>query len=245
MIEVEQVTKSYKAGAERFVAVDALSFCAEPGKVFAILGPNGSGKTTLLRVLAGLLKADSGKVLVNGIDVATDPQSVRRKLGFLTGSAALHQKLTVRQTLHLFRDLHGLTKSEFLSRESYLMATLELEPFYDKIAGGLSMGQKQRAMIARTLLHDPQVIVLDEATVGLDVLAAKALLDLVRDCKQEGKTVLFSTHIMGEVSMLADKVLIISEGRELFQGNLNELEALAPEKRLEDIFVQILEGALS
>lgn len=243
MIVVEDVHKTYRGGGNGEVAaVQGVSFRCEPGRVFALLGPNGSGKTTLLRIISTLMKADEGKVQVDGYDVREHGAEVRRSLGFLTGTAGLHEKLSPAETLDFFGRLQGLKGKELSARLNVLVEQFELGEFLKRPAGRLSMGQKQRVMIARTLIHDPSVVVFDEATTGLDVLAAKALTDLIRHCREDGKTVLFSTHIMGEVSMLADDVTIFHHGKQIFLGTFDELKMQQEATTLEDEFVRLLTG---
>ncbi len=245
MIEVNKVHKIYPAskGGEEVHAVNDVSFRCEPGRVFALLGPNGSGKTTLLRMISTLMKPQRGDISVVGLDVAKDGEAVRVQIGFLTGSAGLHEKLSARETLNYFGKLHGLKRDVLELRIEELIEKFELAEFIDRPTGKLSMGQKQRVMLARTLVHDPDVVVFDEATTGLDVLAAKSLMDIIRTCREDGKTVLFSTHIMGEVSMLADDVLILHKGRTIFEGTMDDFRAGQQSASIEDEFVRLLENA--
>ena len=243
MIEVNQVHKVYpskkKGGAVH--AVDDVSFRCEPGRVFALLGPNGSGKTTLLRMISTMMKPTKGSLKVVGMDVEKDSHNLRKEIGFLTGSAGLHDKLSAAETLEFFGKLHGIACKDLRLKKQELIERFELGDFVSRPTGKLSMGQKQRVMLARTLIHDPSVVVFDEATTGLDVLAAKGLIDLIRDCREEGKTVLFSTHIMGEVAMLADDVTILHKGKQMYSGTMDELKANQQSESLEDEFVRLLE----
>lgn len=245
MIEVKNVHKIYPGnrGSAAVHAVNDVSFRCEPGRVFALLGPNGSGKTTMLRMISTLMKPLEGQISVAGMDVGLAGDKVRSKIGFLTGSAGLHEKLSPRETLNYFGKLHGLKKGDLEGRVAELIAQFELEEFINRPAGKLSMGQKQRVMLARTLVHDPEVVVFDEATTGLDVLAAKSLMDIIRSCRDTGKTVLFSTHIMGEVSMLADDVLILHKGKQIFDGTMDDFRAGQKSASIEDEFVRLLVNA--
>ena len=246
MIKVEKLKKSFSAKGEgSVIAVNDVSFEAKRGRIFAVLGPNGSGKTTLLRMLSSLLSPDSGHIEVEGLVLPKYASQVRAKLGFLTGSAALHKKLTTNETLELFGDLHGLNKSLFKQRRSALVEQLAMEDILDKLVGTLSMGQKQRVMIARTLLHDPEVVIFDEATSGLDVLAARMLMDMIRHCRESNKTVLFSTHIMGEVALLADDILVLHKGNVLYNDTFAKFEQEHVEKNLEEAFVKVLERGMA
>lgn len=247
MIEVNEVYKVFPAakgeGEAPVRAVDGVSFCCQPGRVFALLGPNGSGKTTLLRIIASLMTADTGQVKVAGLDCARHGGRVREKLGFLTGSAGLHGKLSPLETLEFFGRLQGLAKVELQQRIEESVMRFELGEFLKRPCDSLSMGQKQRVMIARTMIHDPEVLVFDEATTGLDVLSARSLIELIRSCRDAGKTVLFSTHIMGEVGMLADDVTILHHGKQVFNGTFEALKSGTQAETLEDEFIRLLDSA--
>ena len=245
MIEVKQVHKIYPSGKKGGAvhAVNDVSFQCEPGRVFALLGPNGSGKTTMLRMISTMMKPTDGEVRVAGYGCYSDAGKIRKTLGFLTGSAGLHEKLSAAEVLDFFGHLHGMKGAELRQRKEFLVEKFELGGFLNRATGKLSMGQKQRVMLARTLIHEPQVVIFDEATTGLDVLAAKGLIEIIRDCRYEGKTVLFSTHIMGEVAMLADDVSILHEGRQIYCGTMAELKAQQQSDSLEDEFIKLLEEA--
>ena len=247
MIEAKQVEKVFKGGkGENVRAVADVSFRCEPGRIFALLGPNGSGKTTLLRMISTLMSPNTGELKVSGFDCSKESEEVRKRIGFLTGSAGLHEKLSGRETLEFFGNLQGLSGGKLKDRIDEMEREFKLTEFIDRATGKLSMGQKQRIMIARTLIHDPEVVIFDEATTGLDVLAAKGLMDIIRACKEQGKTVLFSTHIMGEVALLADDVTVLHKGRQIFSGTLGELRNRRDEESgesLEETFVSLLEEA--
>ncbi len=245
MIKVSQVHKIYPSSkkGEDVHAVNDVSFECKPGRVFALLGPNGSGKTTMLRMISTMMQPTRGSLAVAGLDTSKDTEKIRKTLGFLTGSAGLHEKLSAAESLEFFGQLHGIRGDELRKRKEFLIERFELGEFLNRATGKLSMGQKQRVMLARTLIHDPQVVIFDEATTGLDVLAAKGLIEIIRDCRQEGKTVLFSTHIMGEVAMLADDVSILHEGRQIYSGTMDELKSQQQSVSLEDEFIKLLESA--
>jgi len=242
MIRVDGVKKYFHPAKKQEVvkAVDGVSLQAEAGRTFAVLGPNGSGKTTLLRMLATMLQPDEGSLSVAGFDSVTEGAEVRKRIGFLTGSARLHKRLTGRETLDFFGGLYGIESEQLKDRQDELIAELDMGSFVDRPIEKLSMGQQQRVMIARTLLHDPEIVVFDEATAGLDVLAAKTLMDIMKQCREAGKTVLFATHIMGEVSMLADDVMILHKGKSCFTGTFEELKAQQQADSLEEEFVRLL-----
>ncbi len=245
MIEANQVKKTFRAGKGKddVRAVDGVNFRCEPGRVFALLGPNGSGKTTMLRMIATLMSPNAGELRVAGFDCVKESQEVRRRIGFLTGSAGLHNKLSGRETLEYFGGLHGLTRSKIGLRISEMIKEFDLTEFIDRPTGKLSMGQKQRVMIARTMIHNPDVVIFDEATTGLDVLAAKGLMDIIRSCRDAGKTVLFSTHIMGEVALLADDVTVLHKGRQIFSGSIDDLKQTQSGASMEEKFIHLLETA--
>lgn len=245
MIEAKQVGKTFRTGKGKddVKAVDGVSFRCEPGRVFALLGPNGSGKTTLLRMIATLMSPDQGELKVSGFDCVKEGQEVRKRIGFLTGSAGLHEKLSGRETLDFFGALHGIPRAKLKQRIEQMLAEFDLTEFIDRPTGKLSMGQKQRVMIARTLIHHPDVVIFDEATTGLDVLAAKGLIDIIRSCRDAGKTVLFSTHIMGEVALLADDVTVLHKGRQIFSGSIDDLKQSQVGDSMEEKFINLLESA--
>ncbi|MGJ8655632.1 MAG: ABC transporter ATP-binding protein [Akkermansiaceae bacterium] len=245
MIEAKQVAKVFRTGKGKddVRAVDGVSFRCEPGRVFALLGPNGSGKTTLLRMISTLMSPDVGELRVSGFDCARESEEVRKRIGFLTGSAGLHEKLSGRETLEFFGKLHGISSEVLKAKIAEMVEEFDLGEFIDRATGKLSMGQKQRIMIARTLIHDPEVVIFDEATTGLDVLAAKGLIDIIRACKDAGKTVLFSTHIMGEVALLADDVTVLHKGRQIYSGTIEELKESQNGESMEEKFISLLENA--
>ncbi|HEY3452655.1 MAG TPA: ABC transporter ATP-binding protein [Myxococcales bacterium] len=218
-IELQGLTKDF--GALR--AVDDLSLSVAAGEVVGLLGPNGAGKTTALRMLAGLLTPTGGRALLDGIDVAESPLEARRKLGFLTTSTGLYDRLTPRELLTTFGQLHGMAPAALASRVDGLSAQLDLGPFLDKRCAALSAGQRQRASIARAIVHDPAVYVLDEPTAALDPIAARSILDLVRGAKAQGRAVLFSTHRMEEAEYLCDRLFFLRAGRAVTQGSAREL----------------------
>ncbi len=242
MIDFQNVTKIWP-GRPPVTALDGVSFRCEPGRVFALLGPNGSGKTTALRLIAALLEPTSGVVTVNGAETTKDPVGVKRHLGFLTSTTALYERLTPEELVRYFADLHELPREAARAREAELFARLDIASFARQRIGKLSLGMKQRVSIARALIHDPAVLVLDEPTTGLDVISSRAILDLIRECRAAGKTILFSTHIMGEVSLLADDMAILHQGRIRWQGRFPDFHAGVTGRSLEDEFIRIVEAA--
>lgn len=230
MIQVDSLIKAYSAvknnslrGAEKR-AVDEVSFTCQPGRVYALLGPNGAGKTTTLRIIATLLKPTHGKVMVAGLDVQQQPVSVRRNLGFLTGSTGLYDRLTPAELIKYFADLNDVAPLAFRQRRDELFTLLGIHEFAHKRIGKLSTGMKQKVSIARTMIHDPAVVVFDEPTSGLDVITANSIIDLIKRSKEQGKTVLFSTHIMGEVELLSDDIGILHQGKLLYNDSFQQFK---------------------
>lgn len=243
MIEARQLTKVFrdrKRGEIR--AVDALSLCSRPGRIYGLLGANGAGKTTALRLLATLLQPTSGTAVVGGYDVTVAPQRVRQQVGFLAASTALYGRLTAREMVLYFGRLHGLAEAELANRLQQLADELAMHEFLDRRCDTLSTGMKQKTSIARTLIHDPAVMIFDEPTLGLDVMAARAIVQFVRRCRDRGKTVIYSTHVMSEAEKLCDTVGIIHNGRLMAEGTLEELRARFGERELEEIFVKAVGG---
>jgi len=241
MIEAQHLTKIFrdkKRGEIR--AVDDISFRAEPGRIYGLLGANGAGKTTTLRLLATLLQPTSGTATVGGFDIVREPEKVRAHVGFLAASTALYGRLTAREMVAYFGRLHGLSESEVNARTKQLADELDMHDFLDRRCEKFSTGMKQKTSIARTLVHDPEVMIFDEPTLGLDVMTARAIVRFVRDCRARGKTVIYSTHIMSEVEKLCDVIGIIHDGKLLAQGTLAELRARYDEQDFEEVFVKAI-----
>jgi sodium transport system ATP-binding protein len=243
MIEARQLAKVFrdkKRGEIR--AVDNVSFRCQPGEIFGLLGVNGAGKTTCLRLLATLLQPTSGTADVNGYDIVAEPEKVRANIGFLSTATALYGRLTAREMVEYFGRLHGLGREELRGRIDTLFATLDMNEFRDGRCDKLSTGMKQKVSIARTLVHDPPVMIFDEPTHGLDVLTARTVIQFIRDCRARGKTVIFSTHVMSEVEKLCDTIAIIHNGRIMAEGTLAQLRERAGRHDLEEVFIQLVEG---
>jgi len=246
MIEARLLTKVFhdkKRGEIR--GAESVSFRVEPGSIYGLLGANGAGKTTTLRMLATLLKPTSGTAIVAGYDVTREPDKVRASIGFLAASTALYARLTAREMIAYFGRLNGLDEPSLRSRIGLLADQLDMREFLDRRCDKLSTGMKQKTSIARMLVHDPQVMVFDEPTVGLDVMAARSIVRFVRDCRARGKTVIYSTHVMSEAQKLCDVIGIIHAGKLRAEGSLAELRAKTGEADLEESFVRIVmpEGA--
>jgi len=243
MIEARQLTKIFrdkKRGEIRAVA--DVSFRCEPGKIFGLLGGNGAGKTTCLRLLATILRPSSGDASVAGFDEVTQPERVRANIGFLSTGTALYERLTARELVEYFGRLHGLSDDVLRPRLDALFAALDMNEFRDGRCGKLSTGMKQKVSIARTIIHDPAVMIFDEPTHGLDVLAARAVVGFIRECRARGKTVIFSTHVMSEMEKLCDTIAIMHQGRIRAEGSLGQLRERFGCEDLEDIFIRVAEG---
>jgi sodium transport system ATP-binding protein len=239
MIEAQQLCKVFsdkKRGEVR--AVDAVSFQCKPGEIYGLLGANGAGKTTTLRMLATIFKPTSGTAKVAGFDVNADPAKVRAHVGFLSTATALYGRLTAQEMVEYFGRLNGLEGATLRQSVDRLFDALDMNSYRDRRCEKLSTGMKQKVSIARTLVHDPSVMIFDEPTVGLDVMAARAIVSFIRDCRDRGKTVIFSTHVMSEVEKLCNRIGIIHGGKLLTEGTLTELRVRSGLTGLEDIFVR-------
>ncbi|HVZ74104.1 MAG TPA: ABC transporter ATP-binding protein [Polyangia bacterium] len=239
-VVVERLVKRFGAAT----AVDGLSFEVAPREIYGLLGPNGAGKTTTLRVLAAILAPTAGRATLAGVDVARDPQAARRRLGFLTGTTGLYARLRGAELLRYFGRLHGMSDDAIAARAAQLSDTLDLRDVLGRRCEALSTGQKQRLSVARAVLHDPAVLVLDEPTVGLDVLASRFLRDFVRAERDRGKAVIFSTHYLAEAELLCDRIGLLHRGRLLAEGPPAELRARAGgATNLEEAFLRFVEAA--
>ena len=241
MIEATLLTKVFhdrKRGEVR--GADAVSFSVAPGTIYGLLGANGAGKTTTLRMLATLLRPTSGTAFVAGFDVARAPDQVRAAVGFLATTTALYGRLTAREMIQYFGRLNGMGEEALRSRIALLAGQLDMHEFLDRRCEKLSTGMKQKTSIARMLVHDPQVMIFDEPTLGLDVMAARAIVQFVRDCRACGKTVIYSTHVMSEAEKLCDRVGIIHAGSIRAEGTVEELKARTGEPDLEEAFVRVV-----
>jgi sodium transport system ATP-binding protein len=241
MIIVHELSKTFtdkKRGAVH--AVESVTLEAAAGEIFGILGPNGAGKTTLLRMLATILTPTEGTARIGGFDIVREPEKVRSQIGYLTGSAALYERLTARETLTYFGRLQGMDDTAIARRLQALFDELDIHEFADRRCDKLSTGQKQRVSIARAVLHDPPVMFFDEPTSGLDVVAARSVVRFIRRCKEAGKCVVFSTHIMSEVEALCDRIAIIYRGKVAAIGTLEQLRAQTGAQVFETVFLRLI-----
>jgi sodium transport system ATP-binding protein len=219
------------------VAVDGISFEAPDGQITGLLGPNGAGKTTTLRMLYGLMRPDGGRIEVDGAEVSADPQAAQAKMGILPDSRGLYPRLTPREHLRYFGQLHGCADLD--ARIDELVQLLDMGAIADRRSEGFSQGERVKTALGRALVHDPANVILDEPTNGLDVMATRAMRGLIRRMREEGKCVLFSSHIMQEVSALCDRIIIISTGRIVAAGTPDELREQSGRDNLEDAFVTL------
>ena len=235
MIEVKGLRKAFGD----VVAVDGVDFRAPDGAVTGLLGPNGAGKTTTLRMLYGLMKPDSGHLIVDGLDVSREPQSAQARMGVLPDQQGLYPRLTAREHLRYVGQLHGMAGGELGRRVDELIELLDMGDIADRKAQGYSHGERMKVSLGRALVHDPGTVLLDEPTNGLDVQSTRAVRGLIRRMRQEGKCVLFSSHIMQEVSALCDDIVIMADGRIVAEGSPDQLRRRSGHENLEDAFVAL------
>jgi sodium transport system ATP-binding protein len=237
VFEVHELTKIYPGSSRP--ANDAITLEISAGEVFGLLGPNGAGKTTSLRMIYGLLKPDGGTISVDGLNVAADPLAVQSRLGVLPDQSGLYVRLTPREHIRYFGNLHGLDGAELEKRIENLAQILDFKHVADRRVEGFSHGERTKVALARALVHHPQNILLDEPTNGLDVMSTRAVRDVIRHLKAEGRCVLFSSHVMQEVSALCDHIVVIAAGRVVAEGTADELLAVTGKGTLEDAFVAL------
>lgn len=241
MIHVHGLTKHYAdLRRGRFVALDDLSFDAHPGQIYGLLGPNGAGKTTALRILSTVLQPTAGSATINGYDCVRQSSEVRRVIGFMSANTAVYDRMTAWEMVEYFGLLHGIPREQLQPRMEELFTRLKMQDIRDVLGAKMSTGMKQKVSIARSIVHDPPVLIFDEATSGLDVLVARALLKTVAELREHGKCILFSTHIMREAEKLCDRIAILHRGRLLAEGSLEELRDRHGEQDLEELFFQLI-----
>lgn len=241
MIEIKQVTKQFKDKKKYITALKEVTLTIQEGEVVGLLGENGAGKTTLLRAIATLNDPSSGSITVAGFSTTTQPNEVKKRLGVLFGSeTGLYERLTAKENLEYFASLYGLGKHETKVRIDYLAKTFGMRDYLNRKVEGFSKGMRQKVAIARTLLHDPDIILFDEPTTGLDITASNVFRQLVHQLKREGKTIIFSSHIVEEVTMLCDKVAMIHKGELIYNGSLETLYEQEQSRDLNYIFMSKL-----
>ncbi len=241
MIHVRDLTKYYadlKRG--KFFALSGISFDAMPGQVYGLLGPNGAGKTTALRILSTVLRPSGGSASINGFDVLTQPSLVRHQIGFVSANTAVYDRMTAWEMVQYFGRLYGIEEDRLAERMRELFWRLKMNDFRDMLGAKMSTGMRQKVSIARAIVHDPPVLIFDEATAGLDVLVARALLKTVAELRDNGKCIVFSTHIMREAEKLCDRIAIVHRGHILAEGTLAALREQHHEQDLEELFFRLI-----
>lgn len=242
MIRVENLVKEYRDSKKGIVrALNGISFEANPGEIFGLIGDNGAGKTTTLRILSTVLSPTSGTVTIDGLDVVSQAAEVRSHFGFISGTTGLYARLTPRETLIYFGGLYGLSANEAKRRTNELIETMKLEDFADRMCDKLSTGQKQRVGIARTVLHNPPVLFLDEPTSGLDVAGSQGMMEFVEEARNQGKTIIFSSHHMSEVERLCDRMVVMHEGVIRGAGTPESLKQETGQPSLEKAFLKLVD----
>ncbi|TKB48129.1 ATP-binding cassette domain-containing protein [Ferrimonas sediminicola] len=236
MIEVQGLRK--RIGNVQ--ALDGLSFRAEDGQITGLLGPNGAGKTTALRTLFGLLKADEGRALVNGLDVQSNTVEAKRQLGLFPDPFGLYERLTPREYIHYFATVNGLSKAEARRATDEVLAQMQMQEIADRRCKGFSQGQRMKTALAQAIVHRPNNIILDEPSRGLDVMSTRILRQTLSDLRDQGHCVLFSSHVMQEVAALCDQVIIIAKGKLVAQGSPQELCRITGQTSLEEAFIQLI-----
>jgi sodium transport system ATP-binding protein len=246
VIQVERLSKSFRDYQRGWIsAIADVSFECRPGSIFGLLGPNGAGKTTTLRILSTVLKPTSGRALVAGHDVVADPQAVRAHIGYMSASTGIYDRMTAWELVEYFGRLYGMPRDRLAERMEVIFDWLKMNDFRDVLGSKMSTGMKQKASIARTIIHDPPVLIFDEPTAGLDILVARVVLQKILELRDLGKTILFSTHSMHEVAKLCSRVAIIYKGRLQAEGEPGELLQRFDRPDLEELFFYLVERAES
>ena len=242
MLQVNNLTKKFKDK----IAVNNISFNVSPGEIVGLLGENGAGKTTTLRMISTMLKISDGEVIVNEYNAAKEPEKVRSEVGILfCGDVGLYERLTGRENIKYFADLYGIKKDEANKKIDELAKSFQMEDYINKPVGKYSRGMKQKISIARSIIHTPSVMLFDEPTTGLDVSASRVVQDFILKCKEEGKTILFSSHSMKEVEKLCDRVVIFNKGTLLENCTIPELKEKYDNNDLEEVFLSLIGGNIN
>jgi sodium transport system ATP-binding protein len=244
MIHVEHLTKRFSDLRRGSVtALEEVSFDVKPGEIFGLLGPNGAGKTTCLRILSTVLKPTGGRAVIAGYDVLAHPAEVRSRIGFMSGNTGIYDRMSAWELVEYFGRLHGMEEGVLQRRLREIFTTLQMDEFRDVLGSKMSTGMKQKVSIARTIIHNPPVLIFDEPTTGLDVLVARAVLTAIASLRDEGKCIIYSTHIMREVEKLCDRTAIIHKGRILASGAPAELQAQFGQSDFEEVFFGLISRA--
>jgi sodium transport system ATP-binding protein len=241
MIHVENLTKVYHDSLRGpQVAVAGISFDVVAGQIYGLLGPNGAGKTTALRILSTILRPTAGTVIVAGHNVADSPVQVRRNIGFVSSNTAIYDRMTAWEMVEYFGQLFGLRGQQLHGKIDHIFQQLQMDDFRDVLGAKMSTGMQQKVSIARALIHDPPVLIFDEATSGLDVLVARSLMDTIRQLRDDGKCIIFSTHIMREVEKLCDRIAIMHKGNILTEGTLDQICEKHGDDDIEEVFFKLI-----
>jgi ABC-2 type transport system ATP-binding protein/sodium transport system ATP-binding protein len=240
MIQVDALTRKFDLpGGRELIAVDAVTFHVTTGEVYGLLGPNGAGKTTTLRMLLGLLRPTSGQATVAGYPSSTQPDEVKRRVGLVSASAGLYPHLSVREMLLFFADLYACDRYLAMDELKKLAHLLDIDELLDRRCATLSTGQKQRVNLARALIHQPPVLLLDEPTLGLDILGSQVVAEFISHLREEGKAVILTTHRLDEAERLCDRFGLLHRGRLVSEGSLEELRAATGCQGLVDMFLKL------
>lgn len=242
MIRVQDLVKEFDdARHGKFRAVDRVSFTVQPGEIYGLLGPNGAGKTTCLRILSTVLRPTSGVVEIDGLNVVRDPEGVRSRIGFMSCNTGIYDRMTAWEMVAYYGRLYGIPEARLQQRIEEIFDVLQMHDIRDRLGSKMSTGMRQKVSIARTIVHDPPVIIFDEPTSGLDVLVARNVLQTVAALRDQGKCIIFSTHIMREVEKLCNRIAIIHRGRILAEGTLPELASRYQQPDVEELFFDLIQ----
>ena len=241
MISIQNLSKTFKSGQRSLLAVDDVSFEVTRGEVYGLLGPNGAGKTTMMRMILGLLTPDSGFAEINGHRSDQQPNEVKRQVGFVSASAGVYQWLTGREMLSFFGDIYGLNTGEINSRIEELSAILDLDEFLNQSCATLSTGQKQRLSLARALIHDPPVMILDEPTLGLDVVGSQVIFNYIDVLKKRSKAIILCTHRLEQAQRICSRFGLLHKGKMVLEGTMDELKSETGRNDLVEMFVDLLQ----
>ena len=241
MIHVRRLRKSYQdLQTDGFTALDGISFDAMPGQIYGLLGPNGAGKTTALRILSTVLKPTSGTAIINGFDVNEEPEEIRHQIGFVSCNTAIYDRMTAWELVKYFGQLYEMKEETLQMRMERIFERFQMNDIRNVLGSNMSTGMKQKVSIARAIIHDPPVLIFDEATSGLDILVAREVLRTIEQLAQQGKCIIFSSHIMTEVQRLCDRIAIMSHGKILAEGTIDDIVDQYGEEDIEELFFQII-----
>ena len=242
MIRVENLTKTFETDTTDFIAVDNLSFQVNPGEVYGLLGPNGAGKTTTMRMVLGLMQPTGGFAEVEGFRSSDSPDEVKRRIGFVSATAGIYQWLSVREMLGFFCEMYGLRGSEVEPRVDHVADLLDCRPFLDQRCANLSTGQRQRVNLARAIVHDPPTMLLDEPTLGLDVVASQVVFDYIRLAQDLRKSIILCTHRLEQAERVCNRFGLLHQGKLVHEGSLQDLQNQTSQQNLVDMFLQMIKS---